>query len=316
MKMENKTAQMSNITNESVFKILELDYLITALNYDQRGFCVFDTLLKNKKIKDVILLDYKKFRPDSNASEIMDFYKRSWSNDIEAISCDNEDDDVMFLNSQPITEDNIIGIDITNFCIPDLFRIIFVLKKIKNVKTIYAFYTEPKYYLQHYHIWENDDSLDNERDFKVLEEYFVSATPENTLLVCFLGFEYLVSKYVSENANTKDTVVINGFPSYYPKLKDISLANNYELVSTLSRKNIYCSAANDPFSAYNTLMEIQKNYPGYVLNLCVLGTKPMALGACIYALENEGKVKVSYPIPKTYKVATSKEASNMWYYVI
>lgn len=313
--MKNKIAEMSSVSDEIATQMREIDHFITALNSDHRGYCIYDVLLKHKKMKKVILFDYKKLREDSNMDEVINHYDLSSHEEVSLIPCNTDDDDVMFINSQSINEDDIVGIDITNFCIPDLFRIMYVLKKIKKVKIIYAFYTEPKYYLQHYNIWGNREQNVSERNYKVLDEYFVSATPDKTLLVCFLGFEYMVSKYVSENANVKDTIVVNGFPSYYPKLKDISLANNYELVSTLNPKNIYRSRANDPFSAYNTLKTIQSNYSDFVLNVCVLGTKPMALGACIFALENENSVKVSYPSPRVYTSAKSKEASEMWYYV-
>lgn len=313
-KMESKIAEMICVCDETVSVMQNIDYFISALNCDYRGYCIFDILSKHHKFEEVILFDYKKLRNENNMDDIMKLYDSSSDPKPSLISCDG-DDDVLFINSKCMEENDIVGIDITNFCIPDLFRIMYVLKKVKKIKTIYAFYTEPKYYLQHYNVWGERVHELSERNYNVLDEYFVSATPDKTLLVCFLGFEYMVSKYVSESANVKDTIVINGFPSYYPKLKDISLANNYELVSTLNPKNIYRSKANDPFSAYNTLKIIQHNYSDYVLNVCVLGTKPMALGACIFALENETSVKVSYPSPKKYKNITSKEASEMWCYV-
>lgn len=314
--MKNKIANMNALTTQTLSKINDVDLFISAMNCEQRGTEVLGILSKNKKIKDAILFDYKKLRPSYEDNELVESYKNSAPEGVNIIVCNNDADDVMHLNSQTIDENAIVGIDITNFCVPDLFRIMYVLRKIKNIKTIYAFYTEPKYYLQHYDIWGENRKITCERNYKVLDEYFVSSTPDKTLLVCFLGFEYLISKYVSESANVKDTIVINGFPAYFPKLKDISLANNFELVSTLSKKNIYRSKANDPFSAYNTLRMIKTKFPEYILNICSLGTKPMALGACIFALEHETTVKVSYPLPKIYSKTTAKQASEMWYYII
>lgn len=44
--------------------------------------------------------------------------------------------------------------------------------------------------------------------------------------------------------------------------------------------------ANNPFSAYNTLVEIKDSNTDKLLDICVLGSKPMALGACMFALRN------------------------------
>ena len=233
------------------------------------------------------------------------------------VLCNDYDSDVLFLNSLEFKEDDVVAIDITNFCIPDLFRIMYVLKEIKMLKQVLVFYTEPKHYLyDNGFLWSTYKYMLGEREYTLIEEYYTSSNPDKTLLVCLLGFDKLVSKYVYENANVKDTIVINGFPPYIPKLKDISLYSNYELVSMLSKNNIFRAQANDPFSVYNTLVDIQKEYPNYILNICSLGTKPMTLGACIFALDNPGKVKVSYPVPKKYKISTTKENAEMWYYKI
>ena len=48
----------------------------------------------------------------------------------------------------------------------------------------------------------------------------------------------------------------------------------------------------------------------------ILGSKPMALGACMFALRNPDIVKVSYPFPKTHRIHTSIEVSDVWRYRI
>jgi len=74
------------------------------------------------------------------------------------------------------------------------------------------------------------------------------------------------------------------------------------------------SQANHPFSAYNTLTEIKSNNKNKILDICVLGTKPMALGACLFALNNSSHTKVSYPYPVEYRPQISIEAADIWWY--
>ena len=155
-----------------------------------------------------------------------------------------------------------------------------------------------------------------EREYTPLSEYFTSAVSRDVVLVCFLGFERLISKYIHERKEHSDVIAINGFPAYYPKLKDISLAHNYELISTIGLNCVRYAQANNPFSAYNTLVEIKDSNTDKLLDICVLGSKPMALGACMFALRNPQIVKVSYPFPKASRVHTSIEVSNLWLYTI
>lgn len=136
------------------------------------------------------------------------------------------------------------------------------------------------------------------------------------MLVCFLGFERLISKYIHERKEHADVIAINGFPAYYPKLKDISLEHNYELISTIGTDCVRYAQANNPFSAYNALIEIKEKNADKLLDICVLGSKPMALGACMFALRNPDIVKVSYPFPKTHRIHTSIEVSDVWRYRI
>lgn len=76
---------------------------------------------------------------------------------------------------------------------------------------------------------------------------------------------------------------------------------------TIGLNCVRYAQANNPFSAYNTLVEIKDSNTDKLLDICVLGSKPMALGACLFALRNPQIVKVSYPFPKASRVHTSIE---------
>lgn len=296
----------------------EIDTLLIAASCESRCYAISELLFNaNGIVKQLYVFDYKKFRPDeSKELENQLYSKYKQYSPSEVINCSKEYDDVDKISALDLDTKENIAIDITGFSIPDLFRIFYVLREVKKLDYIHVFYTEPKHYYFKDDLFSNYELLIGERTYSAIEEYFSSGSQKEEILVCFLGFDRLVSKYVHDRVSPKDAVIINGFPSYLPKLKDISLVNNYELLSTIGTENIYYAKANNPYSAYNVLCKVKEKFRTALLNICVLGTKPMMLGACLFALENLGEVKISYPFPKSYQLKTSEENSDCWHYII
>eukprot|EP00831_Metopus_contortus_P077480 TRINITY_DN7286_c0_g1_i6.p1 TRINITY_DN7286_c0_g1~~TRINITY_DN7286_c0_g1_i6.p1 ORF type:complete len:209 (-),score=4.45 TRINITY_DN7286_c0_g1_i6:202-828(-) len=163
-----------------------------------------------------------------------------------------------FILNSEINSKSIVGLYITGFTIPDIFTILQILKENKNVKTLYVFYTEPKHYLFKDTVFDTYEYLRGERRYESIPGYTsIKSDPE--LLVCFLGFDNNVSNVLFDKVIPVETITINGFPSYLPKLKDISLLNNYSLLTKIDRDSQLYTRANNPFSSYNTLCEIRKN---------------------------------------------------------
>jgi hypothetical protein len=298
------------------------NYFLFAANSDIRSYNSLTTLInKGCTINNKILFNYEKLKPNEYDSqkqptkEYLEYQKFSQLEPTCIHKCNDADDDVKYINKLELSNDSIIGIDITGFTIPDIFRICYILKELKNVERFHAFYTEPQHYVFD-PTFDKYTHLDGSKQYKPVEEYYVTGTgPE--LLVFFLGFDSGVSNYVYEKAQPQDTVIINGFPSYVPKLKDISLLNNYPLLTNnIEKDQRFFVKANNPFSAYNVLCDIQSKYPNSLMNICVLGTKPMALGACIFALNNKKNVKVTYPYPKKYKSNTVSNITKCWHYLV
>ena len=119
-----------------------------------------------------------------------------------------------------------------------------------------------------------------------------------------------------EGKEIVQTLVVNGFPSYTAKLKDVSLYNNEDLINKIERENVLCSSANNPFETYNLLCAILEKYNGILLNLCTIGSKPMALGACLFALAHQDKVKVTYPFYEKTSFDIDEEPGKTWKYAI
>ncbi len=316
----NKLYEMYEVDDRIYKKLVELDYFFFAASCAKRCYKGVEFLTQQQGfLKDVVVFDYHKFRPkefNTDRGEYESYYKYRKLKRITEVQCRNEDDAVLHLNTMPINTGSRVGLDITALSIPDLFRIIYVLKEIKKVEDIHIFYTEPKHYYFKDGLFSSYEFLVGERKNKPIPEYFTSGREDKEILVLFLGFDRVVSKYVHDRVMPTDVVAVNGFPSYMPKLKDISLINNYELLSTIGKEKIVSTKANNPFSTYNTLCEIKAIYKDYLLNICVLGTKPMALGACLFSIDNKDSVKVTYPYPKEYNISGLEEGASLLYYKI
>jgi hypothetical protein len=305
-----------------------LDVYFCAANSDQRCYNVLSFLSDGRcKIHNITVFDYQKLRPqphDTNAQcddnfELLNNNYQAYHrfNTTDIISCSAEDDDVNYIAHMQIETDAQIGIDITGFTIPDVFRIMYILKEIKHIASINVFYTEPQHYVFKQDMFDTYEYLIGERTYKPIPEYFAVGRYEKELLVFFLGFDLYVSDYIYEKALPNEAIAVNGFPAYLPKLKDISLLNNYSLLTAHidSEHRFYAKAIN-PFSSYNTLCDIRESYPDYLMNICVLGTKPMALGACLFSLNNKKNVKVTYPYPQKYALHITESQTKSWCYVI
>lgn len=311
--MNNRLYEMYEVDSRINEKISHLDYLFLSASVAKRCYKGVDVLSQNTDfLKKIIVFDYKKFRP-SQPDE--NYYRYNNFNQLNLVLCEKEDDDIMNVTKMNINSIDEIGIDITGFSIPDIFRIIYVLNKLKHVENIHVFYSEPKHYYFKDGLFSTYKLLVGERDHKPIPEYFISGKEDKVTLVLFLGFDRLVSKFVHDRVDPTNVVAINGFPSYMPKMKDISLINNYELLSTFEI-DVFYTKANNPFSAYNTLCDIKSKYSDSLLNICVLGTKPMALGACLFSIDNINSVKVTYPYPKEYNISATEESASLWYYKI
>lgn len=314
----NRLYKMHEMLKEPDKMPKNLDYYLYAANTNIRCYDSFCKLAEvSCSMESIILFDYKKLRPITTDELLENYHEYKKHHPTQIVECNNDDDDVRYVAKMKIQESDIVGIDITGFTVPDLFRIMYLLKEIKKVKVIHVFYTEPQYYLFKDDIFNTYELLSGERTYQSIPEYFTFGKTEKELLVCFLGFDLSVSDYIYEKALPSEAVAVNGFPSYLPKLKDISLLNNFSILTdNVDNEHRFFTRANNPFSAYNTLCDIQKKFPDYLMNICVLGTKPMALGACLFSLDNKENVKVTYPYPERYVPKTSESSTSVWYYMV
>ncbi len=211
-----------------------------------------------------------------------------------------------------------IGIDISAMPIPVLIQVCHFLMRKHADKKIIMYYTEPGHY-----------SLDNLFDFNAMEGEieiktipgFEGKTAQKTvmkeIIFYMLGFEMdFLNNLISQEIKFDEMVPINGFPSYFPKYKDISLINNNKNYYEEDIQMVF-SNANNPFETFNRLSILKNQYSEYSIDIIPAGTKPMALGACLFALKNKNiGIRLLFPFPDEYKNHTSVGSGTLWEYVI
>jgi hypothetical protein len=135
-------------------------------------------------------------------------------------------------------------------------------------------------------------------------------------LAIILGFEGNRGIAVNNEINAEMTIPINGFPSFQPRFKDISIMRNKELLMDEEIfKNLKYAPANDPFATKDVLDELYDEYStDYNMTIAPLGSKPMALGSCFFATEHED-CRIIYSYPREYFPKSSKGYRNSWLYV-
>lgn len=293
---------MESLPTSEHLKTSQIDTMIIAANDDIRTYEGLNKLAKQGITLDelyVLKFESQKTHPINLQ------YDSISTTEIELL------DDMGNLDIELFKNKNIL-LDITGFSIPNLFRMLYILGEVLQNHDLHVLYTEPKHYIFGEDTFGSYAYYIGEREYKALDEFYVSGDDGRELLAIFLGFDRMTSSIVKDAVNPTETILVNGFPAMSPKLKDISLLNNRELISILGKPK-YSVKTNNPFATYNTLSQIQREHSDMLINICVLGTKAMALGAGIYALQNKN-IKLSYAHTKQYAAEISTGVSNTWYY--
>lgn len=321
---------MELITENIAFNKEAYDYFLLAPNIEKRSREAFLRLSEKKIIQKAIIMDYENFHKAITPEQEASFYKDFETESVIVIRKDNDKDASRELAKIGIQKEDRIAIDITGFSIPNIYYIMNIIKNIFKVKHLDIFYTEPKFYIyeegyfdSYHRMKKRNRKSDPATD---LNGYCNSGTSEKEVLVIFLGFDGGLAGQVyfdlAENGHHEilQTLAVNGFPSYTAKLKDISLFNNEDFINKIGHENVRYAVANNPFDVYNLLCEILyevlKDYNETQLNLCTIGSKPMALGTCLFALEHLDNVKVTYPVYEKTQFDIDEEPGKTWKYSI
>jgi hypothetical protein len=303
------------LIEDSTKSLKELKYIILASGSDNRAYKVLSKL-KFKKNINVIFFHFKERLNNLQDNDSLFEYKNFVNKNSQEIYCEiiNPSSCLEEITKNNFNKKTKIGIDISCFTKPYFFFIIKLLKERFSVGNIYVFYTEPKSYLFPKGLFKSFHSCSGPLSIEEIQGYsgFESRGAKRKLVI-LLGFDGDLSKEINEDISPNNTIVVNGFPSYIPKFKDISLIANEKHVSDHNIEVCY-ARANNPFEVYNLLQAIKDNDgEDTFINIAPLGTKPMALGACLFALHNPN-VRIVYPMPENYKNKYSDKSWNSWIY--
>lgn len=217
-----------------------------------------------------------------------------------------------------VTEKRTIGMDISVMPTPIFTQILHFLFKKHNDKKIVIYYTEP----EHYNLDNLFDfnALNGEIDIKAISGFEGKTSQRNELqrmIFYILGFEMnYLNKLIPQEINPDGIVPINGFPSYFPKYKDISLINNNVNYREMDIQMIF-SSANNPFETFNQMSLLKSKHKDYCIDIIPTGTKPMALGACLFALKNgNNDIRILFPFPSKYSNQQNIGKGPIWEYII
>lgn len=295
-----------------------LDYFFLVAGVDNRAYKVLRDL-KNSEvvIKHIIVIDFIE-RRNGDRKYLAEYYqyKTIFANIITVDANIHESSKfVKDISSRGFhfEKTSKIGVDISCFTKPYIFSFFKFIQKGIQVDSIYVFYTEPKSYRFENGFCKTYKSSKGPIRVEELPSYTGYNLPDrDRLLVVLLGFDGDLSKEINEEISPKKTVLINGFPGYSPKFKDISLINNELLINNPNNIVKYCKA-NNPFEVYNTLDKLCAEYSkenDFFVNVAPIGSKPMALGVCLYAIHNPF-IRIIYPMPENYN--NDSTTSEIWH---
>jgi len=121
-------------------------------------------------------------------------------------------------------------------------------------------------------------------------------------LIAFLGFEKTRFGRVvedDEGANIDKFSLIMAIPPFCPGWENSSLEHNSEYFINDRYEDVYFVPANNPSSAYNLLKKVQKSLgEKEKMIIAPFGTNLSAIGAAVYASENQSICGVIYDHPR------------------
>lgn len=196
-------------------------------------------------------------------------------------------------------------IDATTLSIAELLYIFRWIKGLNVDACVNILYAEPQNYTAridtHSDFGKHQFSLSNDsRGYIGLPGFTKTAgARKKSHVIALLGFErvrlgQLLS--IDEGAYIEGFTPIFGVPGFKPCYDKHSVYHNIELIHKSGEKPEF-AAANNPFSTFHLLREISDSLPRKLLNIAPIGTKPMAIGACLFLIANDRKLGLMYDHP-------------------
>lgn len=289
---------------DEIIKSEKYDYLIIDKGTEERAYTFIEQFVDKEFADTIVVCDYPDKKNSFSSAEVQKYdsiseiFSRKMIQNAHTITIENAQVG-RALTSVIKTSSPKVAVDISEMNFWELSDLLFFLIKVANVGVLDVFYTTPGQYQ-----YENNNiSRYSHRIEKVSyhypKQYYSTNMLDNEVFVAILGFQKRVSKLMQDLLDVSDYYAINGFPSSYPKAKDISMVNNYDYLSEVAPDHRFSSEAINPFICYNTLLDVRKKSNGAFMNVCPMSSKPMTLGACLFTLKYPNTTRLVYPFPES-----------------
>ena len=270
------------------------------------------------RLRHLIVYDFRQRRQpdDLGYMEKYEAFKRIPSENLTIVDVDISDPSTcitsLLARGVELTGYGAVALDISCFTKP-FFYVLLNFLATEGFERVLTFYTQPRAYRfaeEHYRSFRSSSGPVSVREVPSFPGE--DAGEGQRMLVLLLGFDGDLSTEISETVAPTKIVVVNGFPGYEPKFKDISIIVNEKIVTSNS---LLYSRSSNPFEVYNLLKALYQEGDSSAINIAPLGNKPMALGACLFAIHYP-RVRVVYPFPQDYENVTTDNCSLSWLYEI
>ena len=300
---------------------LGYDWLITSKGSDDRSYTLFELYSSDINFSDIIVFDSRKRNETLTAPEVEKY------NRIEQILEDNNYPSATILSAEDshfgsllvdksITPVSRVAIDISAMNFWELSDLIYYFLKIVQVNSLDVFYTEPDIYRYDNYDLTSYSHKSSSVSYNYPINYHSTKTSQSEeIFVALLGFQKHVLKLMGDLCQFQGVYSINGFPSYYPKAKDISLVNNWDYLSDVEEAHRFSAEANNPFVCFNSLQEIRELSNDAFMTVCPLSSKPMTLGACLFTIKYPNKTRLVYPYNEFVDTKASGVGRTFCYHI-
>lgn len=305
---------------DSSFNTNRIKYFLVAGGSDYRAYEIIKKLrASHVEVENIIFFNFiERIRDIKSNDNYYSYLQVGYPID-KLVNCSIKTPSSCLKELEPlltgIAPNDTVAIDISCFTKPFFFYLIKLFREKFKTRFIDTYYTEPESYIFPKGLFSSYHSSSGPLTVREIPGYNgLESRNDQRILIILLGFDGDLSQEINEDVSPTKTLLVNGFPGYAPKFKDISLVTNEKLTSNKDFK-IYYARSNNPFEVYNLLDKVKNENLKSFINVAPLGTKPMALGACLFAIHNP-HVRIVYPIPEAYEKTTTENCLHSWRYEI
>jgi len=172
---------------------------------------------------------------------------------------------------------------------------------LEQKRTVRVVYLEPRSYLRTlepkvgdiFDLSERIQGIDPLPMFPTFSDF----EDEKSCFVPLLGFEGTRFAHMFENVQPEDRktfpiIGVPGFRQEYPF--STYLGNASPLQRSESFARVRFAKSNCPFSLYYRVEDLANEFAGHIMKLGLVGTKPHALGAILFAIRNQDRSEIIY----------------------